>query len=830
MFQNIAKDFEENQNLYEDVELNKKEKIKEVLKKWFSKQMIILYIVSFLLSFVSFGLNQDLAPFGIAIIVAILSNCVPIGIVSVLVVVGTAIKFGGSATLNLLLTLLLVFVSILIKAPKYSDELNEKRRLGTRLLVSCLIVQLTKVFFQELIVYDLIFSIVYSISAYVFYKIFVNSISVITNIGQKRAYSIEEIIGAGLLVSISACAVGNLTIFGYNVKNILCILIVLVLGWKNGILVGATAGVSIGSVVGIVGGGEPIMIATYALSGMIAGVFNKLGKIGVIIGFILGNVLLTYVVNGNTVNIIAIQEILIASLGLLLVPKNIKLDIEDLYGKTKLLPDGGGRTLEENKETIFKLNSMSETIFEMAKTYKEAAATIVDEEELKKQEQDNFSIFERELQNDLEGIEENILFDDIYSPDDDLLEDIFNLLLDKEKIDRRDLLDTLAKHNNYIIGYEKEYISDNVEEDINQMVKMINYSYKVSKLNFIWKKKLDENKKIVSNQLEEVSKAIGALADEIEVKDEEEFKTEKEEIRTLLEEKEIYINNITVKKEQNGRKKVVLYTNTCENVENPTCDIKKMGRIVSKVCGEPMILQKQECGLRLKNSICSYTYLSEDKQSMQVGIARTTKSDSLVSADVSLQTKLEDGKVLLAISDGMGSGKEALKASKTAITMLEKLLSSGFEKDTSLRLINSTLNAISKEDMYATLDIAVLDLYAGNLEFIKNGACPTFVKNKKNVQILKSIALPSGIIEDIDLVVYDKDLQDGDILVMCTDGILDSSEEYTSKELWLKFLLEEIETDDVQKIADIILQEAIDNNYGIPKDDMTVIVTKIKKK
>lgn len=830
MFQNIAKDFEENQNLYEDVELNKKEKMKEVLKKWFSKQMIILYVVSFLLSFVSFGLNQDLAPFGIAIIVAILSSCVPIGIVSVLVCIGTAIKFGGSATLNLLLTLLLVFVSILIKAPKYNNEINEKRSLGTRLLVSCLIVQLTKVFFKELIVYDLIFGIVYSISAYVFYKIFVNSITVITSIGEKRAYSIEEVIGAGLLLSISACAMGNLSIFGYNIKNILCILIVLVLGWKNGILVGATAGVSIGSVVGIVGGGEPIMIATYALSGMIAGVFNKLGKIGVIIGFILGNVLLTYVVNGNTVNIIAIQEILIASLGLLLIPKNIKLDIQDLYGKTKLLTDGGGRTLEENKETVFKLNSMSETIFEMAKTYKEAAATIVDEEELKKQEQDNFSIFERELQNNLEGIEENILFDDIYSPEDNLVEDIFNLLLDKEKIDRRDLLDTLANHNNYIIGYEKEYISEDVEEDINQMVKMINYSYKVSKLNFIWKKKLDENKKIVSNQLEEVSKAIGALADEIEIKDEEEFKTEKEEIRTLLEEKEIYINNITIKEEQNGRKKVVLYTNSCEDVEKPACDIKKMGKIITKVCGEPMTLQKQECGLRLKNSICSYTYLSEDKQIMQVGIARTTKSDSLVSADVSLQTKLEDGKSLLAISDGMGSGKEALKASKTAITMLEKLLSSGFEKDTSLRLINSTLSAISKEDMYATLDIAVLDLYAGNLEFIKNGACPTFVKNKRNVQILKSIALPSGIIDDIDLVVYDRDLQDGDIIVMCTDGILDSSEEYTNKELWLKFLLEEIETDDVQKIADIILQEAIDNNYGIPKDDMTVMVAKIKKK
>ena len=71
-------------------------------------------------------------------------------------------------------------------------------------------------------------------------------------------------------------------------------------------------------------------------------------------------------------------------------------------------------------------------------------------------------------------------------------------------------------------------------------------------------------------------------------------------------------------------------------------------------------------------------------------------------------------------------------------------------------------------------------------------------------------------------------LNEDDILVMCSDGILESSEEYTNKELWLKFLLEELETDDPQKIADIILQEAIDNNYGKAKDDMTVIVAKVK--
>ena len=830
MFQNIAKDFDENQNSYEDVELNKKERIKEVLKKSFNKQMILLYIVSFLLSFVSFQIDKELAPFGIAIIIAILSNCIPIGIISILVIIGNSIAFGGSSTLNLLLTLLLVFVSILIKSPKYDENSNEKRKLGTRLVISSLIVQIVQLLFKEIIVYDLLFCFIYSIATYIFYKIFVNSIKVLTNIGEKRAYTIEEVLGTSLMIAISICAIRDINIYGYSIRNILCILIVLIMGWKNGVLVGTTAGVTIGSVVGIIGGAEPIIIATYAISGMIAGIFNRLGKIGVIIGFILGNVLLSYTTNGNTSYIIAIQEILIASLGLLAVPKNIKIDIEDLYPQVKLLTDGQGRTLEENSETIYKLNSMSETIFEMAKTYKEAAATIVDEEELKKQEEDNFEIFQRELENDIEGMEENILFDDIYTPEDNLLEDIFEQLLEKERITRRDLLDTLAKHNNYIIGYDKEFINNSVEQDIEQMVKIINYSYKVSKLSFIWKKKLDENKKVVSNQLEEVSKAIGALANEIQKEDEDPFLEEKEQIKILLKEKDIEVNNIYIKKEMSGRIKATLYTDICENVEKPTCNVKKMGKILSKVFNEEMILQKQECGLRTKNSICSYTYLSEDKQSIQIGIAKTTKSDSSISGDTLSHTKLDDGKYLIALSDGKGTGKDARKASKTAITMLEKLLSSGFDKDASLRLINSTLNTISEEDMYATLDMAVLDLYAKNLEFVKNGACPTYVKNNKNVQILKSISLPTGILSDIDLVVYDKDLQEDDILVMCSDGILESSEEYTNKELWLKFLLEDIETDDVQKIADIILQEAIDNNYGMPKDDMTVIVVKVKKK
>ena len=191
--------------------------------------------------------------------------------------------------------------------------------------------------------------------------------------------------------------------------------------------------------------------------------------------------------------------------------------------------------------------------------------------------------------------------------------------------------------------------------------------------------------------------------------------------------------------------------------------------------------------------------------------------------------KLEDGKRLLAISDGMGSGPKARQSSNIAIKLLKRLLLSGFDKETSVDLINSSICLNSKDETYATLDIAIVDLFKGNIEFIKNGACPTYVKNKKNVDIIKTISLPTGILENIELDVFDRDIEDGDILVMCSDGIIESNTEYENKELWLKYLLENIETDNAQKIADLVLQEAIDNCVGQAKDDMTVMVMKINK-
>lgn len=232
--------------------------------------------------------------------------------------------------------------------------------------------------------------------------------------------------------------------------------------------------------------------------GLIAGILSRLGKIGVIIGFILGNAILTYIANGNTIPIITIREILIASLGLLLLPKNVNIDISNIIGKTKFLPTTGGQ-IEESKETVYKLNSVSETISEMAKSYNEVAATTIETEE--EIEKDSKKAFIEELLNNIEDFTENVLYEDILEAEDELLDDIYNILENKEEITEKELLEIFEKNNNYIIGLDSDDKNNIIKKDISQLVKVVNHTYRINKLNFIWKQKEANNKKILASQL-----------------------------------------------------------------------------------------------------------------------------------------------------------------------------------------------------------------------------------------------------------------------------------------------------------------------------------------
>ena len=811
MFQNINED---TININNENTRDNKQGV-NIFANVFAKNNIVLYVVSFMLSMV--GLTGEFSIFSVSMLGACFASSVPaLGIVLVSLI-GNLIKYGVGGALGYFLTALIMVVTLFLIKPVYNEqERNEKIKIGKNVFISTLLLQIIKLAISTFTIYDMLSGVAVSIIALVFYKIFVNAIVVLQDFNRKSAFSIEEVIGASLLLAISVGAFGDLNIFGFGIRNILSILIVMILGWKNGVLVGTTSGVTIGVTLGIITGSEPIMIAAYAISGMIAGILNRFGKLGVIIGFALGNVILAYVSNGYTIELIHFKEILIASIGLLAVPKTLHIDLEEFIGNSKFLPVVPNRALNKSKEVAENLNNVSEAIQEMATAYKKYEPRTFEENTHRNA---NKQIFIAELLNNLEPYRENMLYDDIANVDGKIIDKIFSILLDKQQIEKEDLLKTFAECNSYIIESNDNNVSKLLEKNINEIVRTINMSYRISKSDFIWRKKVEQNNANMEKQLNGVSKAIQNMAKDIrkELELGEKYEKENKEIIEILKQKDINIEDISISKED--RYIVDIYLN--EILE--TIKINTIEKVLTKVLKENIVLNDEvSVGKKL-------SFISDDKYVMAIGSGETIKNKSKVSGDSILNIRLKDGKYLVAISDGMGSGQEAKKSSTQALRMLENLLLSGFDKNTSLELINTSLINQNSE-VFSTLDIAIIDLYKGTIEFIKSGACPTYIKNKKKVQIIKSNTLPAGIIDVNDVQTFDKDISMGDIMLMCSDGILDSNVEYKNKELWIKYLLEDIETNNTQKIADLILSEAIDNNYGIPKDDMSIIVCKFMKK
>ena len=175
----------------------------------------------------------------------------------------------------------------------------------------------------------------------------------------------------------------------------------------------------------------------------------------------------------------------------------------------------------------------------------------------------------------------------------------------------------------------------------------------------------------------------------------------------------------------------------------------------------------------------------------------------------------------------MGNGEHAKRESKAAIDLLRKLLKAGFDEKLAIRTVNSTLLLRSTEEMFTTLDMALIDLFTANTEFLKIGSAPSFIKRGTLVQTITGSNVPIGILQDIEVQSIEEQLRDGDILIMMSDGVYDAPRQLHEKEEWLKKQIEKLETTVPQEIADTLLEMAVRTNQGEILDDMTVVVAKI---
>lgn len=211
---------------------------------------------------------------------------------------------------------------------------------------------------------------------------------------------------------------------------------------------------------------------------------------------------------------------------------------------------------------------------------------------------------------------------------------------------------------------------------------------------------------------------------------------------------------------------------------------------------------------------------------IEIGVAQVAKDGQNITGDSYTVLPLKDGKQAVILSDGMGSGKEARSASLSTVRLMEHLLGIGFRQEIVINTINTLLRLGYPTERFATLDMAMFNLQSAEVELFKLGAPPSFLKNGKAVEVIGSASLPIGILEEITPEKASFKLSNGGLVVMVTDGLLDSRQE--SEGDWLVNALEEIHHDHPQIIADRLIEEAC---YRWPRgvqDDLTVLVSRLR--
>ncbi len=222
----------------------------------------------------------------------------------------------------------------------------------------------------------------------------------------------------------------------------------------------------------------------------------------------------------------------------------------------------------------------------------------------------------------------------------------------------------------------------------------------------------------------------------------------------------------------------------------------------------------------------TYYFLEEPPYHLLTGFAKAVKETEKVSGDSYSFYESDIGRLLVLLSDGVGSGEEACRESGRVIEMMERLLEAGFAKEPAVQMVNGAMAAAGQEQLMSTLDVCDIDLYTGNCEFVKVGAASTYIKRGRLVDRLSSRNLPLGVFWQMAPEIQNRTLQSGDYIIMLSDGVLEALSEGIGEEA-LPEIIGRMEYSSPGEIANQILAYAIGQSRGRIRDDMTVLVTGI---
>jgi len=109
------------------------------------------------------------------------------------------------------------------------------------------------------------------------------------------------------------------------------------------------------------------------------------------------------------------------------------------------------------------------------------------------------------------------------------------------------------------------------------------------------------------------------------------------------------------------------------------------------------------------------------------------------------------------------------------------------------------------------------------VDILKAGASTTFIRHQNGVERICSTNLPLGVVQDLEIQSVHKHLQNGDFVIMITDGIMDALP-VGEQEFLLDTIIRGTSLNNPKEMAHHILEQVLEWTGEDPMDDMTVLV------
>lgn len=645
-----------------------------------------------------------------------------------------------------------------------------------------------------------------AVLSFILTLIFIQALPILGQAKGKSNLKHEEIICLMILLASVMTGTVGWVVNGVSVEHVFSRYLILLFALVGGAPLGSSVGVITGMILSLADMQAVYQMSLLAFAGMLAGLLKEGGKIAVAFGMILGSSILSVYFGDRNVIMSSTYESLASVVLFLLTSRSI------VQALAKYVP-GTQENMKTHYEyakrvrdiTASRVQQFSEVFRQLSKSFKQLTAEGQD-----KKREEEVGHFMNAVANKtcVSCWKKNQCWDKQFYVTYKYMTEMMTEVETKESFNKNEIWRDWKK-----VCAKTEHVLDVMKQQ-----------FSMYKNDLQWKRQILESRQLVSDQLVGVSQVMEDLAKEIKREGQQLYHQE-EQIRGALEELGLSILGIDIINLEEGNVEIEIVHQYTKGFDE--CR-KIIAPLLSDILGENIAVKKELFAEQGSGS-CTVTFGSAKEYEITTGIAGAAKGGDFLSGDSFSTVELGNGKFAVALSDGMGNGERARAESSTALSILQQLLQSGMEEKIAIKSVNSVLLLRSADEMYATVDMALIDLYSAHTTFMKIGSTPSFIKRGDEVIQITANNLPVGILQDIEVDLVSVQMQPGDILIMMTDGIFDAPGYAVNKELWMKRIVGEIDTTSPQEFADCLLERIVRQQQGEIADDMTVVVARVEK-